>query len=143
MSQELAQDEHDADAEDYEIDDLENGGHRPLRQNDDGDDFGDDADDDDQDDRKRFNRGQGGPGGQVRDENVVFAMGEDSDEESESNDGAGERAKERSKYRDMGEDGDGDGVDHRDESGNRGVKGKGGYRDSDEEEREGDGAKRY
>ncbi|WWC87461.1 uncharacterized protein L201_002350 [Kwoniella dendrophila CBS 6074] len=70
MSQELAQDEGDADAEDYEIDSLEAGrglgvgGHRPLNQNDDED--------------EHSGLVHGG-----RDGNVVFAMGEDSDEEDE------------------------------------------------------------
>ncbi|OCF40543.1 major facilitator protein [Kwoniella heveanensis CBS 569] len=65
MSQELAQDEADADAEDYEIDSLEAGrglgesGHRPLGQHDD-------------EEEGLVGRSDG---------NVVFAMGEDSDDE--------------------------------------------------------------
>ncbi|WVF66945.1 hypothetical protein IAT40_001688 [Kwoniella sp. CBS 6097] len=68
MSQELAQDEADADAEDYEIDSLEAGrglgesGQRPLGQH----------DDDEDEHQGLVGRSDG---------NVVFAMGEDSDDE--------------------------------------------------------------
>ncbi|WWC69036.1 uncharacterized protein I206_102972 [Kwoniella pini CBS 10737] len=97
MSQELAQDEADADAEDYEIDSLEAGrglgGHRPLNQ--------DDRDDDDE------HRGlvEGG-----RDGNVVFAMGEDSDEEEEGD----VHKTKKGGYRDSEEqeDEDGKGKNH-------------------------------
>nr|XP_019050058.1 major facilitator protein [Kwoniella bestiolae CBS 10118]OCF28988.1 major facilitator protein [Kwoniella bestiolae CBS 10118] len=88
MSQELAQDEADADAEDYEIDSLEAGrsigmdGHRLLRQNDDEDDE---------------HRGLA----EGRDGNVVFAMGEDSDEEDGAGDSHGHRKQDG--YRDSEE----------------------------------------
>jgi hypothetical protein len=95
MSQELAQDEADADAEDYEIDALENGMHRrlPTEEDEDGD-----------------GEGKGLVNGRhkVGEENVVFAMGEDSDEESEDGHGhaSGVRRERTGDYRD--DDGDGD-----------------------------------
>lgn len=91
MSQELAQDEAEADAEDYEIDALENG-HQRLATHDDEDEEGHEL-------VKR-----GGPRGDVREENVVFAMGEDSDDEG-SGEGSGEesdRGKRAKGYRDVG-----------------------------------------
>lgn len=90
MSQELAQDEAEADAEDYEIDALENGrgrglgGHQQLSQHDD-EDYG-------EDERKGLVRNG------VGEENVVFAMGDDSDEEEDHVHGHG-----RTEYRDSGE----------------------------------------
>ncbi|OXG12017.1 major facilitator protein [Cryptococcus neoformans Tu401-1] len=90
MSQELAQDEAEADAEDYEIDALENGrgrglgGHQQLSQHD-GEDYG-------EDERKGLVRNG------VGEENVVFAMGDDSDEEEDHVHGHG-----RTEYRDSGE----------------------------------------
>lgn len=74
MSQELAQDENEADAEDYEIDSLERGTHQRLG-------TGDDADGDGEEEGGR--KAQSGVGS-VREENVVFQMGEDSDDESEA-----------------------------------------------------------
>ncbi|KAI9632189.1 major facilitator protein [Dioszegia hungarica] len=76
MSQELAQDENEADAEDYEIDSLERGTHQRLG-------TGDDIDDGDDDGEEGGRKGQSGVGS-VREENVVFQMGEDSDDESEA-----------------------------------------------------------
>lgn len=71
MSQELAQDEHEADAEDYEIDSLERGTHQRLGT----------ANDDYEEQEEGGNKGLGIGG--VREENVVFQMGEDSDDEEE------------------------------------------------------------
>jgi hypothetical protein len=96
MSQELAQDEDDADAEDYEIDNLEaraglrpsqEGYARPLGEDGEGDG--------DEDERKRF---MSPAGGEVREENVVFQMGDDSDEEGEDDVKKGQG---RDGYRDM------------------------------------------
>ncbi|WWD16902.1 hypothetical protein CI109_101334 [Kwoniella shandongensis] len=99
-SQELATDEAEADAEDYEIGDLENGGrHQPLGQHDDEDD----------EEHKAFVGGRG-----VGEENVVFAMGEDSDEE----DGEGHSGR-KGGYRDMDDDDDDEGSE-----GSQGRKGK-------------------
>lgn len=101
MSQELAQDEDDADAEDYEIDNLEaraglrpsqEGYARPLGE---GEGVGD------EDERKRF---MSSAGGEVREENVVFQMGDDSDEEGEDDLKRGQR---RDGYRDMDKSGSG------------------------------------
>lgn len=89
MSQELAQDEAEADAEDYEIDTLSHGranGHQPLGQ----DDF------DDEDESKPFGR-RSGPRGEVGEENTVFAL-DDSDEEG-SDDAKGS-GKKKGGYRD-------------------------------------------
>ncbi|KIR28122.1 major facilitator protein [Cryptococcus deuterogattii 99/473] len=92
MSQELAQDEAEADAEDYEIDALENGrgrgfgGHQQLLSQHD--------EDYDEDERKGPVRNG------VGEENVVFAMGDDSDEEEDHVHGHGHRETE---YRDSGE----------------------------------------
>ena len=70
MSQQLAQDEAEADAEDYEIDNLDNGrvSHQPLPTEDDED--------------ESFSKPLKGRG-DVGEENVVFAMGDDSDEEED------------------------------------------------------------
>ncbi len=107
MSQELAQDEAEADAEDYEIDAFENG-HRRLATHDDEDDF----EDGEGEDNGSAKGGRGGPRGEVGDESVVFAMGEDSDDEG--SEAGGKRA---NGFRD--EDGDGDGEVR------KGPKGKG------------------
>ncbi|WRT65287.1 uncharacterized protein IL334_002230 [Kwoniella shivajii] len=82
MSQELAQDEAEADAEDYEIDSLEAGRHQPLAQHDletDGE-YRNLVDE--------------------RDGQVVFAMGEDSDEEGSEN----SRHQKKGGYRDSEDD---------------------------------------
>jgi len=94
MSQELAQDE--ADAEDYEIDNLENGPHRPLDQED-----GENIDDDDEDARKPFGR-QRGPRGEIGEENTVFAL-DDSDDEGSEDEGKKQGDKARQGYRDSGD----------------------------------------
>ncbi|XAO22907.1 hypothetical protein I312_101682 [Cryptococcus bacillisporus CA1280] len=92
MSQELAQDEAEADAEDYEIDALENGrgrgfgGHQQFLSRHD--------EDYNEDERKGLVRNG------VREENVVFAMGDDSDEEEDHVHGHGHGGTE---YRDSGE----------------------------------------
>lgn len=84
MSQELAQDEAEADAEDYEIDALEGGGHRALPQH---------AEDDSDDDEGHRGKPAGGPGShRIGDDNVVFAMGDDSDDD-EDDEGHGDRAR--------------------------------------------------
>ena len=85
MSQELAQDEAEADAEDYEIDNLENG-HRQLASHDDDDDNGEEV--------------HGPVKGRDGEEHVVFAMGEDSDDEDDSGGGKGRG------YRDEDQQGD-------------------------------------
>lgn len=109
MSQELAQDEGEADdAEDYEFSNLENGreGHQPLNQ----------GDDDDDDDRKRYGRTRGAKG-DVEDENTVFAL-DDSDEDlSDSEGGHGKKGKGKGEYRDDAsdeEDFEGSGLKKRD-----------------------------
>lgn len=90
MSQELAQDENEADAEDYEIDNLERGQSRRLSDEEDGDGDGYSNIDSDARSLKTIGStigGRGGSGrgglGEVREENVVFAMGDDSDSEDE------------------------------------------------------------
>ncbi|KAK8861208.1 hypothetical protein IAR55_002027 [Kwoniella newhampshirensis] len=89
-SQELATDEAEADAEDYEIDALENGGrHHPLAQND---------DDDDDEEHKAF----------VGEENVVFAMGDDSDDEDEEGNAAHGSRGRKGGYRDSDDGGSAD-----------------------------------
>lgn len=88
MSQELAQDETEADAEDYEIDTLESGRHRRLS---DEEIDGYSTIESDARSLKTLGsvaKGRGG-GGEVREENVVFAMGDDSDSD-EDGDGDGD-----------------------------------------------------
>jgi hypothetical protein len=81
MSQQLAGDEDEADAEDYE---LEHGGNTHQRLA-----TGEEEDEDDD--------GEGRQGGRkMGEENVVFAMGDDSDEEGER-EGEGKKGG----YRDM------------------------------------------
>jgi hypothetical protein len=95
MSQELAQDETEADAEDYEIDTLESGRHRRL-----SDEEADGYSTIESDARSlktlgSVAKGRGG-GGEVREENVVFAMGDDSDsDEDGDHDGKGYKDVER------------------------------------------------
>ena len=95
MSQELAQDEIEADAEDYEIDTLESGRHRRL-----SDEEADGYSTIESDARSlktlgSVAKGRGG-GGEVREENVVFAMGDDSDsDEDGDHDGKGYKDVER------------------------------------------------
>lgn len=120
MSQELAQDEGEADAEDYEIDSLERGTHQRLGN-------GDDEDDD-------FD-GEGGRMkasgvGNVREENVVFQMGEDSDDEDDEGGKGGKSWRGAGRYNDDVE------IDEEAEGGGRGKVGK---RLSGESERSGDG----
>jgi hypothetical protein len=90
MSQELAQDETEADAEDYEIDTLESGRHRRLSDEEDGDGYS--AIDSDARSLKTLGSMRKG---EVREENVVFAMGEDSDSEEDEGDGRGYKDVER------------------------------------------------
>lgn len=78
MSQELAQDENDADAEDYEIDTL----HRDRDRDEEGDIDG--YSNIDSDARSLKTIGSTAP--RVGEETVVFAMGDDSDDEEESED---------------------------------------------------------
>jgi hypothetical protein len=95
MSQELAQDETEADAEDYEIDTLESGRDRRL-----SDEEADGYSTIESDARSlktlgSVAKGRGG-GGEVREENVVFAMGDDSDsDEDGDHDGKGYKDVER------------------------------------------------
>ena len=90
MSQELAQDEAEADAEDFEIDALERGeegdesigmGHMPLRDHDEDDD-----DEEEADEEERVGVVKQNGRREVGEENVVFQMGEDSDDEEEASD---------------------------------------------------------
>lgn len=99
MSQELAQDENEAeDAEDFEFDNLREGGregHQPLTQGD---------DDDDEDDRKRYGRTRGARG-DVNDENTVFALDDSDEDGSDVEAGHGKKGKGKSgEYRDDGSD---------------------------------------
>jgi hypothetical protein len=97
MSQELAQDETEADAEDYEIDTLESGRHRRLS-DEEADADGYSTIESDARSLKTLGsvtKGRGG-GGEVREENVVFAMGDDSDsDEDGDHDGKGYKDVER------------------------------------------------
>ena len=105
MSQELAQDEAEADAEDYEIDTLENG-HRRLATHDDDDEFVNGGEEGDEGQKMVKGGRGGGMRGEVGEENVVFAMGEDSDddEDGRASDGGERRG---NGYRDDDENGDG------------------------------------
>nr|ODN74282.1 hypothetical protein L203_06630 [Cryptococcus depauperatus CBS 7841] len=85
MSQELAQDEHEADAEDYDLESLENGRglgyssftHQPLSQH-------EDEDKDHERSHKRRNLVNASKGHDEESEHdVVFAMGEDSDDDND------------------------------------------------------------
>jgi hypothetical protein len=105
MSQELAQDETEADAEDYEIDNLESGRHRRLSD----EEFEGDGYSTIESDARSLKtlgsvaKGRGG-GGEVREENVVFAMGDDSDsDEDGDHEGKGYKDVER-RMRDDDED---------------------------------------
>lgn len=101
MSQELAQDEAEADAEDYEIDSLERGtgagagGGRPgsmhSRLATDDDDYDTDAREGG-DAPPGYSRGPSGVG-RVGEENVVFQMGDDSDSDDDGGVGEGKRGK--------------------------------------------------
>ncbi len=89
MSQELAQDE--ADADDYEIADLESS--RPVHHDDNEEEgYGDES--------TGFIKGSNGHSHDVgvKAENVVFAL------EDEDSDGEGHVGKRRDEYRDMGEE---------------------------------------
>ena len=77
MSQELAQDEDEADAEDYEIDSIERGAHTRLATGE------EDAQDIDAPPGYSRTGGNGKRGVGDNDESVVFAMGDDSDSEDE------------------------------------------------------------
>ncbi|RSH94248.1 hypothetical protein EHS25_004051 [Saitozyma podzolica] len=97
MSQELAQDEADADAEDYEIDALESGRlHQRLPT---GEEDGDDRDGDEEESKGLVNGRH-----KVGEENVVFAMGEDSDEEDERPGPGGSTRDRPPEYRDVHDD---------------------------------------
>jgi hypothetical protein len=97
MSQELAQDEADADAEDYEIDALESGRlHQRLPT---GEDDGDERDGDEEESKGLVNGRH-----KVGEENVVFAMGEDSDEEDERPGPGGSTRDRPPEYRDAHDD---------------------------------------
>ena len=118
MSQELAQDEGEADAEDYEIDNLEG---RSRRLSDEEEEGGDGYSTIESDARSLKTLGSmkgrgGGRGGEVREENVVFAMGDDSDsDEDGDHDGKGYKDVERrmrddSPRRRSEDDGEGEGL---------------------------------
>lgn len=115
MSQELAQDETEADAEDYEIDNLERGSRRLSDDEADGDGYSN-IDSDARSLKTIGSRiGGGGGRGEVQEENVVFAMGDDSDSESEEG-GKGYKEVER-RMRDEDRRRSGDGSDDGDEEG--------------------------
>jgi hypothetical protein len=110
MSQELAQDETEADAEDYEIDTLDSNRHRRLSDEEAGE--GDGYSTIESDARSLKTLGSvAGRKREVEDDNVVFAMGEDSDSDSENEDGGrkGYRDVER-RMRDEEEQGEGEGL---------------------------------
>jgi len=118
MSQELAQDEGEADAEDYEIDNLEG---RSRRLSDEEEGGGDGYSTIESDARSLKTLGSmkgrgGGGGGEVREENVVFAMGDDSDsDEDGDHEGKGYKDVERrmrddSPRRGSGDEGEGESL---------------------------------
>ncbi len=88
MSQELPQDEADADADDYEINDLE-ANRRPVHEGED-DGFGDES--------TGFMNGNDGNGHPMKQEDVVFAL------EDEDSDGEGGAKKAREGYQDLDDD---------------------------------------
>jgi hypothetical protein len=90
MSQELAQDEAEADADDYEIANLET--RRPVQHGNEEDGYGDES--------AEFIKGSNGHG-TVGDQTVVFAL---DDDDSDDEGGSG---KKKDGYRDV-EDGDND-----------------------------------
>jgi hypothetical protein len=97
MSQELAQDEGEADAEDYEIDNLEGRSRRLSDEEEGGGGDGYSTIESDARSLKTLGsmKGRGG-GGEVREENVVFAMGDDSDsDEDGDHEGKGYKDVER------------------------------------------------
>lgn len=105
MSQELAQDETEADAEDYEIDTLERGvGGRRLS-DDEGDGDGDGYSNVDSDARSLKTIGSHPPR-RVEEENVVFAMGDDSDSDSEDEGKGYKDVERRMKADSSGEEGE-------------------------------------
>jgi hypothetical protein len=108
MSQELAQDETEADAEDYEIDTLDSNRHRRLSDEEAGDGYS--TIESDARSLKTLGSVAGGKR-EVEDDNVVFAMGEDSDSDIENEDGGrkGYRDVER-RMRDEEEQGEGEGL---------------------------------
>lgn len=112
MSQELAQDEAEADAEDYEIDTLENG-HRRLATHDDDDEFVNGGDEGDEGHKMVKGGRGGGMRGEIGEENVVFAMGEDSDDDDDDGGRASEhRGRRGNGYGDDDEE-HGDGVERK------------------------------
>jgi hypothetical protein len=129
MSQELAQDEGEADAEDYEIDNLE-GRSRRLSDEEEGGGDGYSTIESDARSLKTLGsvKGRGGGGGEVREENVVFAMGDDSDsDEDGDHEGKGYKDVERRmrddspRRRGSGSEDDGEGEDLVKGSGSREI----------------------
>jgi hypothetical protein len=108
MSQELAQDEDEADAEDYEIDNLERGQHTRLPT---GEEDAEDLQHIHGDAPPGYSRTPGTNGNVGRrgvgdnDENVVFAMGDDSDDEDDKKgyrdeeEGGAKKGEERERLR--------------------------------------------
>jgi hypothetical protein len=86
MSQELAQDEAEADADDYEIADLE--ARRPMQHDRDDDGYGDES----------TGFIHEATDHSAKDEDVVFAL------EDEDSDGEGGSGKKRDAYKDMEEE---------------------------------------
>jgi hypothetical protein len=118
MSQELAQDETEADAEDYEIDNLEQG----RRRHSDDDAAADGYSNIDSDARSLKTIGSlHGGRGEVRDENVVFAMGEDSDEESDDGDKGYKDVERRMRDEDPRRSGSGNDDEDEDEGEGEGM----------------------
>ena len=109
MSQELAQDEAEADAEDYEFSNLEDGRGNGRRAHGEDDEYGrlrgdgQDDDDEEEDDRQKYRRTPGRRG-EVGEENTVFAL-DDSDEDEASDNGLKKGKSKRSgEYRDDASD---------------------------------------
>ena len=93
MSQELAQDEAEADADDYEFSNLDESrmNHQPLNQEDDYDHVNG------ENEYQKYGRTPGQKRG-VGEENTVFAL--DDSEDEASDDGKGFSAKKHGEYRD-------------------------------------------
>jgi hypothetical protein len=112
MSQELAQDEAEADAEDYEFSNLEGGLGNGRASRGEDDEYGrlrgdgqDDEEDGEEDDRQKYKRTPG-LRSEIGEENTVFAL-DDSDDDEASDSGLKKGKSKRSgEYRDDASDGE-------------------------------------